>query len=278
MHGCTPHAQLHRPHTWLHAPPGPVEPWDMAEPRAEGGPAASGAARQRCHKYGQGHRYCSLRAHGSRWWYQRGTEARLGHGLGEHCQAGKQQLGTRDPAWPVGVTSSFAGPCRRVSQLATARRHPPFMGTKTSPASVETWAGSCLALSGSAGCRTPGASPLPAGHGQAPAGQAASSPQRPASAAGPAAAHALPASAPSAHPAATLWEESRDALGCGVTQPLPPLPSTTLRLGLCRLSCPDLCQGASSPGTPSTDLAWERDETVPGPASTSLPMAPISPP
>ena len=132
-------------------------------------------------------------------------------------------------------------------------------GTKTSPASVETWAGSCLALSGSAGCCAPGASPLPAGQGRAPAGRAASSPRRPASAAGPAAARALPASAPSTRPAATLWGESGDAPGCGAAWPPPPLPGSALSPGLCRLPCLDLCQGASLPGTPSAGLVWERD-------------------
>lgn len=60
-------------------------------------------------------------------------------------------------------------------------------------------------LPGSAGCRSPGASPLPAAQGPAPA---ASSPRRPASAAGPAAARALPAATPSPRPAAAPCGES----------------------------------------------------------------------
>lgn len=124
-----PSAQLHTPCTAAHAAWAAV-PWDVAEPGAEGGPAAGRAPRQRCHEYWQGHVYSRLQAHSSRWWCQRGMEARLGHGLGEHYPAGEQELGTRDPAWPAGVTSRFVGPCRRVSQLAMARHHPPLWGPR----------------------------------------------------------------------------------------------------------------------------------------------------
>ena len=58
-HGCTHFSWLRSPCTAAHAAWAAV-PWDVSEPGAEGGPAASGAPRQRCHEYWQGHGYSRL--------------------------------------------------------------------------------------------------------------------------------------------------------------------------------------------------------------------------